>query len=110
MKSINHGDRSQGLPTGQITFPHKNLELRFGIRHKQGTGGSRWEIAPAEPVLVGTDTTITSGSPVIRADQRLLWRFGRLRAARVSGLQDLRRYISASFGRFDAWRLIGWTM
>jgi hypothetical protein len=37
--------------------------------------------------FIVTDPTITSGSPVIRVDQRLLWRFGKLRAARVSALQ-----------------------
>jgi len=33
-------------------------------------------------VFLGTDPTITSGSPVIRADQWLLGRFGKLRADR----------------------------
>jgi len=41
-------------------------------------------------LFVGTDPTITSGSPVIRADQRLLGRFGKLSAARVSALQSAR--------------------
>jgi hypothetical protein len=38
--------------------------------------------------FAGTDPTMTSGPPVIRGDQRLLWGFGKLRAARVSALQN----------------------
>ena len=66
------------------------IEIRLGCPEPLTSGSPTIRELMTRSPCAGTDPTITSGSPVTAPDQRLLWRFGKLRAAPASALQSPR--------------------
>jgi hypothetical protein len=86
-----HADHSSSAKDHSMTIAYVCAHTLAKSASRQFAESTCWPRTSGDAgAFAGINPTITSGSPLIRADQRLLWRFGKLRAARVSALQSPR--------------------